>query len=284
VLDLLDLSYVYFPWISTQFRDSFLVTGKYNKYNYDDYLIMRISYSSSFSSFNAARPMRNYFTYRYGVETAGNVLYGINKLLKTPASSDGYRVFNIRYSQYVKGEFNSSYHHIIDKNNKIVYHFGLGVGVPYGNAEIIPFERRFYSGGANSIRGWSESTLGPGTYERFSSRRRDYNQVGDIKLDMNMEYRAKMFWVLEGALFVDAGNIWTMRDYENQPGGVFQFDTFSKQIALAYGAGVRMDFDFLLLRVDLGLKLYDPVKKSNPWTIVPTWNDMALHLAIGYPF
>ena len=286
-LDLLDLSYVYFPWISTQFRDSFLVTGKYNRYNYDDYLIMRVNYNTAFSGFNPVRPLRNYFTYRYGVEFAGNALYGLYKLLDIPADDQGfYRAFNIRYSQYIKGEINASYHQVIDRNNKFVYHAGIGAGIPYGNSEIIPFERRFYSGGANSVRGWGESQLGPGTYERFSLlRRRDYNQVGDVKIDLNVEYRTKMFWVLEGAIFADAGNIWTIREYENQPGGVFRLDSFWKQIALAYGIGVRLDFNFFLFRLDMGVKLHDPAAVSTPKWILPTsFRDVALHIAIGYPF
>ncbi|OJX88963.1 MAG: hypothetical protein BGP01_01310 [Paludibacter sp. 47-17] len=284
-LDLVDISYVYFPWISTQFRDSFLTTGLYNRYNYDDYLIMRMSYGASFQGYNPNRPMRNFMSYRYSVETAGNVLYGIDKLFRSPVDSLGnYRIFNIRYSQYVRGEVNASYHQIVDKNNKLVYHAGVGIAYPYGNAEVIPFERRFYSGGANSVRGWSESTLGPGSYERFNSLRRDYNQLGDIKLDLNMEYRAKMFWVLEGALFIDAGNIWTVRDYKSQPGGYFRLNTFWKQIALAYGAGLRMDFSFLLFRLDAGLKLYDPARiPTQPWR-APSFKDMAVHIAIGYPF
>ena len=167
-----------------------------------------------------------------------------------------------------------------------MYHAGIGAGLPYGNAEIIPFERRFYSGGANSVRGWGESMLGPGSYQRFSTnRRRDYNQVGDIKLDLNFEYRAKMFWVLEGAIFADAGNIWTVREYDNQAGGVFKPDTFWKQIALAYGIGLRMDFNFFLFRVDMGVKLHDPAAITTPrWVFPKSFNDVALHIAIGYPF
>ncbi|MDD2286083.1 MAG: BamA/TamA family outer membrane protein [Paludibacter sp.] len=286
-LDLLDLSYVYFPWISQQFRDNFLVTGKYNRYNYDDYLIMRLSYSTAFSGYSSARPMRNYFTYRYGVESAGNALFGIYKLLNIPSDAEGfYRAFNIRYSQYVRGEINASFHQIIDKNNKFVYHAGVGAGIPYGNAEIMPFERRFYSGGANSVRGWGESQLGPGTYQRFSTlRRRDYNQVGDIKLDVNFEYRTKMFWVLEGAFFADAGNVWTIREYDNQPGGAFRLDSFWKQIALAYGIGIRMDFNFFLFRIDMGVKLHDPAVVSTPkWVLPSSFKDIAFHIAIGYPF
>lgn len=283
--DLLDINYVYFPWISQPFRDAFLNTGLYNRYNYEDYLIMRFSYSSSFNSFNINRPLQNYYTYRYSFEAAGNLLYGINNLLQTHTGNDGfYRVFNIRYSQYVRAEFNASQHLIFDSNNRLVYHAGVGLGIPYGNADVIPYERRFYSGGANSVRGWSESTLGPGNYSRITNRRRDYNQVGDIKLDLNLEYRSKLLWVIEGALFADAGNVWTIRDYSYQPGGVFRWNTFLNQIALAYGFGLRFDFNFVLFRVDLGVKLYDPMVNNGTWNVLPNSNSFALHFAIGYPF
>lgn len=284
-IDLIDISYVYFPWISNEFYSTFLATGLYNRNNYDNYLIMRLNYSASFQGYNPNRPMRDYLSYRYSLETAGNALFGLDKLMGSPVDSLGnYRIFDIRYSQYVRGEINATYHQVLDENNKLVYHAGIGVAYPYGNAEVIPFERRFYSGGANSVRGWSESTLGPGSYVRFNSLRRDYNQLGDVKIDLNFEYRANMFWVLEGALFVDAGNVWTIRQYPSQPGGYFKFDTFWKQVAVAYGAGVRMDFSFLLFRLDAGFKLYDPARIAvQPWR-KPSFRDMALHIAIGYPF
>lgn len=232
--------------------------------------------------------MKNYSSMRYSFEAAGNMLYAMNHLLGTvPNSSDSsYRFFGIRYSQYIKAEYNITRHQIFDKDNRFVYHLGVGVGMPYGNADVIPYEKRFYSGGANSIRGWSESTLGPGVYQRISNNRRDYNQVGDIKLDMSMEYRAKLFRILEGALFLDAGNIWTIKDYETQKGGTFKFDTFMKQIAMAYGVGLRWDFSFFIFRMDMGVKLFDPVRpRIDQWRVNPTFkDDFAFHFAIGYPF
>jgi len=281
---------VRFDTIYQSFKDMYLNTSPpvFNPYNYQDHFIMRSGYSGSYSTFNANRPMQNYSSMRYSFEAAGNFLYAMNHLLGTaPNQSDSsYRFFGIRYSQYIKAEYNITRHQIFDKDNRFVYHLGVGVGMPYGNADAIPYEKRFYSGGANSIRGWSESTLGPGVYQRISNNRRDYNQVGDIKLDMSMEYRAKLFWIMEGALFLDAGNIWTIKDYETQKGGTFKFDTFMKQIAMAYGVGLRWDFSFFVFRTDLGVKLFDPVRpRVDQWRVNPSFkDDFAFHIAIGYPF
>ncbi|MBP1677479.1 MAG: surface antigen [Bacteroidetes bacterium] len=289
-LEFFNLSFMDFR-ILPEFEEKYLSTGEYNRYNYESRFILRMGYSGSFSNYNSNRPLRNYSTHRYSIESAGNFLNGLNELLGSQKSSDGYyKLFNVRYSQYVRGEYNMTHYQIFDKSNRFVYHFGAGLGVPYGNANIIPYERRFYAGGANSVRGWAESTLGPGTYLRNPNvRSRDYNQVGDIKLDMNMEYRAKMFWLLEGALFLDAGNIWTIKDYENQSGGVFRLDSFAEQFAIAYGAGLRFDFSFFIFRFDMGVRLYDPVlSRLERWRLGINWSEFkeatAFHIAIGYPF
>jgi outer membrane protein assembly factor BamA len=287
-LDLIDLSYVYFPEISDGFKTRYLATGIYNQYNYQDHLIMRLAYTNTYSGYVASRPLRNFISYTYSLETAGNVLYGLSHLFGLEKNPDGvYQFLNTSYAQYVKGYFSYSYNQIFDKNNRIVYRAALGVGVPYGNGSIIPYERRFFGGGASGVRGWSENSLGPGIYKRITGTgRRDFNQSGDIKLDLNMEVRSKLFWLLEGALFVDAGNIWTIKDYPEQEGGLFRFGDFYKQIAVAYGIGIRADFSFFLLRVDLGTKLYNPaLDRRNAWRTSPTLrDDFSLHLAIGYPF
>ena len=292
---LFDISFVHFPFISDAFRSSYLNPAApiFNPYNYYDHLIWRMGYGNSFTTFNASRPLKNYSVVRYSVETAGNILNGISHLISKPDTSGYYRIFNVRFAQYIKGEYNITHHQIYDKNNRFVYHFDLGVGVPYGNAgvtngnnNVIPFEKRFYSGGANSIRGWVEGTLGPGTYKR-NDLPRDFNQVGDIKLEMSMEYRTKLFWMVEGAAFLDAGNIWTIQDYDTQKGGTFHYDTFMNQIAIAYGLGMRLDFKFFILRVDCGAKLFNPAiaSRNDRWRLTPNLNDdVALHFAIGYPF
>ncbi|MDR2854334.1 MAG: BamA/TamA family outer membrane protein, partial [Prevotellaceae bacterium] len=275
-LELIDLSYVYFPDISEYFNNRYLVSGTYNRYNYQDHLIMRLAYSNTYSGFTASRPLRNFVSYAYNVETAGNVLYGLTHLMNAKRNEDGsHNFFNIRYAQYIKGFFSMSYNQIFDQNNRIVYRAALGVGVPYGNANNIPYERRFFGGGASGVRGWSENMLGPGVYSRSAnSGRRDFNQSGDIKIDLNMEVRSKLFWLLEGALFVDAGNIWTIKDYPEQAGGLFKFNEFYKQMAISYGFGIRADFSFFLLRVDLGTKLYNPaLDRRNAWRTSPNPRD-----------
>ena len=149
-----------------------------------------------------------------------------------------------------------------------------------------PFEKRFYAGGANGVRGWSVRTLGPGSYDSRNSVSDFINQCGDISLILNLEYRNKLFWVFEGALFIDAGNIWTIKNYPNQPGGFFSFKTFYKEIAAAYGIGLRMDFNYFLLRFDMGVKAHNPGKGQERWPIIhPRWGrDTSFHFSVGYPF
>lgn len=215
-LDLFDLSFVRFDTIYQSFKDMYLNTSPpvFNPYNYQDHVILRSGYTGSYSNFNTNRPMQNYSSMRYSFEAAGNMLYAMNHLLGT-----------VPNSMIVLTDFSESDIHNILRQNTILpdirflikttgLYIILELGLrAYGNADVIPYEKRFYSGGANSIRGWSESTLQPGVYQRISNNRRDYNQVGDIKY-MSMEYRAKLFWIMEGALFLDAGNIWTIKDYE----------------------------------------------------------------------
>lgn len=163
---------------------------------------------------------------------------------------------------------------------------GAGIGFPYGNSRVLPFEKRFYAGGANGVRGWGVRTLGPGSYNSHNSVTYFMNQCGDIRFDMSVEYRAKLFWVLEGGAFIDAGNIWTIHNYENQPGGMFHFDTFWKQIAWSYGIGLRMDFNYFLLRLDLGIKAYNPAEGQERWPLFRfNWHrNTAVHFSVGYPF
>ena len=230
----------------------------------------------------------NSYSIRFNFESAGNIMYALSKATNIRKNNDGeYAILGIPYAQYVKGEFDFSKNIRIDHRNSFAFHIGMGIAVPYGNAKTIPFEKQYFSGGANSVRGWTVRDLGPGSFVRDENTNL-LDQSGDIKLDSSIEYRSKLFWKFQGAIFVDAGNIWTIRDYDNQPGGVFKFDKFYKQIAVAYGLGLRLDLDFFILRFDGGMKALNPVyeKGKDRYPIIhPKFSrDFAFHFAVGYPF
>ena len=162
-----------------------------------------------------------------------------------------------------------------------------GVAYAYGNSNAMPFEKQFFSGGANSIRAWQVKDLGPGSYE--DPEESDYpNQTGDVKLEFNMEYRFKLFWKLEAALFLDAGNIWSLSAEDDREGAGFEFNRFYKELAVGTGVGARAVFSFLVFRFDLGIPLRNPyaIEGSNwlPGNSGVKGEDLTFNLAIGYPF
>ena len=290
--NLVDISYVYLPWVSEQFKTDILERSSVLRYSYTDHFIVDWSYMGSYSSKRQSQPNRSYINFNYTVETAGNFLYGLSKVLQLPQEAGGpYEIFSVPFSQYAKGDVNFTYHEVITPAHHLVYHAGIGVAVPYLNAQSVPFEKRYFSGGSNSVRGWQARTLGPGGYPGSVLANGYDLQAGDIRLDLNIEYRWRVWSIVELAAFMDAGNIWTINDYSSQPYGVFLWDEFYKQIAWSYGVGVRLDFTVLVFRVDFGVKLHDPTRlytDGKVWRTVPNglgWkDDMTFHFAIGYPF
>lgn len=294
-LDLVDINVVNLPKSTVDFIDHIAPSNPLLRYSYEDHFIMRMGYAvyitnrrpASSGIQNAARRFQtNTYTLRASGEIAGNLLYGISNLIGQKREGGVYRIFGIQYAQYVKGEFDYTINHAITTRNSISFHAGAGLAIPYGNSSMVPFEKRFFAGGANNVRGWGVRTLGPGAYDARNSVTDFINQCGDVSLILNLEYRNKLFWVFEGALFVDAGNIWTIREYPNQPGGAFRFRQFYKQIAAAYGIGLRMDFTYFLLRFDLGMKARNPAAGQEPWPLLhPSWRrDATFHFSVGYPF
>ncbi len=294
-VDVLDLNYVYMPWISSTFREEYLDNPENSnsilRYNYENLLIMKAGYGFTYHSDGreSRTASNNSYSIRFNIESSGNLLYAFSHMLNATRNEDHqYTVANIAYAQYIKTDIDFTKSFRIDHRNSIVFHVGMGVAYPYGNSRILPFEKRYFSGGANSVRGWSVRRLGPGSFAG-NDRNIDFiNQSGDIKLDLNLEYRTKLFWKLNGAFFVDAGNIWTIRDYEEQPGGAFRFDSFYKQIAVSYGLGLRFDFDYFILRFDAGMKAVNPAyrnsKEHYPLIHPDFGRDFAFHFAVGYPF
>ena len=288
--NLIDLNYIYVPWMSEAFRRQFMDRSSVLKASYEDHFIVDWSYTGSFSTYNPRFPNRSYLQLVLRAETAGNFLYALSELFHFPKNEGGsYMMGKIPFAQYAKGDFNFTYHGIITPKHHLVTHIGFGAAIPYLNAKVIPFEKRYFGGGASGVRGWQARTLGPGTF-RGAGNTMSYDlQVGDIHLEMNLEYRFKVLRFMELAAFTDAGNIWTIYNYDSQPGGVFTPE-FYKQIAWSYGAGLRFDLSVMIFRIDFGVKLYDPSRMDlgTQWRIAPNglcWrDDMTFHFAIGYPF
>lgn len=292
-IDLIDVNYLYMPWIQPDFEEKYLnAENNYIlRYNYQDRLIVRTGYSYVYNSAGRALVnntlMGNSHTFRFNFESAGNLLYALAKATGRGKNEDGeYTLLSIPFAQYLKADIDYAKNIVIDNRNSLAFHLGGGIAIPYGNATMVPFEKRYFSGGANSVRGWSVRDLGPGTYS--SPDNNFMNHSGDIKLDASVEYRTRLFWKFRGAVFIDAGNIWTLRNYKDQPGGQFKFNTFYKQIAVAYGLGLRLDLDFFVLRFDGGMKALNPVHESGKLrypVIHPNFGrDFAFHFAVGYPF
>jgi len=293
-IDLLDISYIYLPWISPKFKEDYLNSANsIINYSYNNHLIVRSGYNYYYNSIGGAMQNNtsasNSYSVRINLESAGNMLYGISKLVHQQKTTDGnYSILNIAYAQYLKGDFDYAKNIEIDKRNSFAFHAAFGLAYPYGNSTVLPLEKRYFAGGANSVRGWSVRTLGPGSYKGEDNSINYLNQSGDIKLDLSVEYRSKLFWKVQGATFVDAGNIWTIRNYENQPGGAFRLNSFYKEIAFAYGVGLRLDFDYCVFRFDGGMKAINPAYSSGKdrYPIInPDFSrDFAFHLTVGYPF
>lgn len=293
-LDILDLNYIYVPWISETFKseylDSISNSNSILKYNYENLLITKLGYTYSYNSSLDKSKMHNRVAYslRAGAECSGNLLYLGSTLVNASKSSDGqYTFLNIAYAQYVKGDFDFTARVRIDDRNSFVAHFGFGIAYPYGNSRVLPFEKRYFAGGANGMRGWTVRTLGPGRYRNSGTNIDFINQSGDMKLDINLEYRSHLFWKLHSAVFVDAGNIWTLRSYKEQPGGQFKINSFYKDMAFSYGLGFRLEMDMFVFRLDAAMKAINPAysgKDKYPIIRPDFSRDFALHFAIGYPF
>lgn len=293
VIEPIGVTYVRMPWSSQKFKDLYLSeeVNPILRYSYDEQLVVRSAYSYTYSNWRqlSRRGMPEIpFRIRSGIEVAGWLPRIVTKLGGGESNQRGFKeFFGIEYSEYVKGDIDIAPMYVFDEKSSVAGHLAVGVAYPYGNSGVLPFEKRYFGGGANSVRGWSTRTLGPGTYNRDYCGYDFGRRVGEIKLDLSLEYRRKVSNLIEIASFVDAGNIWTIKDYIEQPGGLFNFYSFYKELGIAYGLGLRLDLNFLLLRFDGGMKAHNPaLPDGSRWSILkPQFRrDFAFHFAIGYPF
>ena len=199
--------------------------------------------------------------------------------------SDYSTLLNIRYSQFLRTDFDFRYYHYLDRNNSLVFRTMIGIGLPYGNSDVLPFEKGFYAGGANGLRGWEIRSLGPGGYVDPQGFR--YDRIGDILMEFSSEYRFPIYSYLNGALFADAGNIWLLNQSADYPKGHFEFDNFLSQMAVDAGFGLRLDLQFFIIRTDAAIPLRKPSRSAGDrWKPLSeiAFRDFIWNFGIGYPF
>ena len=283
--DLLALNFISMPWISDKFRKEYLEDAATSNalllYNYQNLFIMRTGFRYTYNN--------GRYAIKTNIESGGNLLSLMAQILGFHKNSDGdYTFLDVAFAQYVKGDIDYTRNFHLDYRNQLVFHFGLGLAYPYGNSSVLPLEKTYFSGGANSVRGWSVRSLGPGGFVNEDGTYNYIMHTGDMKLDLNLEYRTHLFWKLGAALFVDAGNIWNLREYDDQPNGQFRLSTFLKQLAASYGLGFRFNFDYFILRFDMGMKAVNPVYTNSrehfPIIYPKLSRDFAFHFAVGLPF
>lgn len=225
---------------------------------------------------------KNSVSIRLRMESAGLAVSGINAIgSKNKQDFSSWRFFGMQYATYELIELDVRYAHTIDKKNAIATRLNFGIGVPLLNSSVLPFEKSFYLGGANSMRAWQYRTLGPGSYHSDVRKERS----GDIKLEMNVEYRGPIYKFIKFGVFTDVGNIWLSKKDKQMPNAEFQFNRFYKELAWAAGAGLRLDFSFFIIRLDVAFPIYDPNEMpENRWIDKSVLKKLYIPLAIGYAF
>ena len=285
-INIVDLNYVNVGDMSDDFSE--FIEGKYIESSYRSHVVPALNYTFTFSN-QSINKDEDFIFFRIRPEVAGNLFSAGYYIAGTEKPEQGFVFFDTPYAQYMIADLDLRYHKIFSEANELVFRVFAGVGYPYGNASAMPFEKKYFSGGSNGIRAWQVRSLGPGSYKLPLELRSQYpNQLGDIKLEANAEYRFDLFWQLEGALFLDAGNIWAISSADERQGAIFKPRTFYDEVAVGTGMGLRMDLSFVIIRFDLGAKLRDPGLSDGPsW--FPKYESyfkegLVLNFAIGYPF
>ena len=276
-LNVVQLSHMDESFYETLSRNPFM------RYAYQDHFDAGVGGTFYLSSSSEAIPSESYRYLRLTTDLSGNVIGLFKPMMKTDEEGRGL-IFGIPYSQYVRAELTLGRTWMFGRGDRqaIATRLLAGAGHSYGNSSVLPFEKQFYAGGANSMRGWQARALGPG----MSPMNESFiipSQTGDMKLEANVEYRFPMFWKVEGALFVDAGNVWTFK--QDDPKSKFDLDTLGDSIAMDWGIGLRVNLSFLVLRLDAAKKLHDPAVQK--WLGPDDWQKKgsgAIHFGVGYPF
>lgn len=285
VLRPIDISVVKLKYIDENYLES--LDNPYLVNSYESQIIGGISgsyiYNNSENNSNL-----NFTKWRVNLETNGNLISAVTSVFNNEyTSEDGEsydRIFGVRYAQYVRGDVEFSKSFKLSRESSLVYRFYTGAGLAYGNSSTVPYEKLFYCGGSNSMRGWQARTLGPGSTAEPTDVVYD-SQLGNFKLETNLEARFPVWGMFKGAVFCDVGNVWFLKSEDYSEEGVFKFDTFFSQLGFDAGIGLRMDFNFFVFRVDWGLKIHNPNKSvGNRWIQGFSFSDTTLNFGVGYPF
>ena len=278
-----DITIVDMGYMDEEFYNS--LQNRYLQNSYSSQLISALSFNYVFNS-QRRNLTGNATVVRINAEVAGNLLDGLTHLFGSPAEGKDYHeLFGIRYSQYFRIESSVSHKIMLGEKTALAGRLYAGCGVAYGNAEALPMDRLFYAGGSNSMRGWTPRTLGPGTTPTPENMLYP-TQLGDMRLEANLEFRFPIWGIFHGATFFDVGNIWFLKENnaEYSPDAVFRGD-FYKELGFNTGIGIRLDIKFAILRLDCGIQLHNP---NNPagerWIQSFKWKNTALNFGVGYPF
>lgn len=261
-----------------------LVANPFMRYSYQDHFDAGVGGTLYYSSSPRINPDATYWYTRLSFDLSGNVLSMFRQWMSTDES--GARlVMGAPFSQFARAEWTVSRVWVFGRDDRqsVAARFVSGVGYAYGNSSSLPFEKQFYVGGANSMRGWQSRALGPGSAVEDKSFSIP-SQTGDVRIEANAEYRFPMVWKLAGAVFADVGNVWTLMDKDDEAGG-FGRD-FYKTLAADWGIGVRADLNFLVVRIDAGFKFRDP-SGDGEWLGPRRWfrsDGYSVHFGVGYPF
>ncbi len=252
--------------------------------SFSNQFIPSLSYTYTFDK-SYGRRQRDRFVLQASMTEAGNLLAGLYGAFGAHGTK---RLFGSPFSQFVKGTLEAKWFHRIGQHNLLATRLLVGAGYAYGNSQVLPYSEQFYIGGANSIRAFTVRSLGPGSYRPPADQPNGYwDQTGDFKLEANAEFRFRIAGNLGGAVFVDAGNIWLLKNDPQRPGGALRAKGFWEQIALGTGVGLRYDISVLVLRLDMGIGIHTPYAnpdKPGYYNIQRFKDGLGIHLAIGYPF
>ncbi len=280
----------FFTINKTDSFNNFLAKRPSLKRSYDQQITWGSNYAFIYSNQKSATDLW-YTTLRGGVEIAGNILYaGFRAANSKSSQQDSFLIFKVPFSQYARFEAEWRNYVRITRHSSFAMRSYAGIGIPYGNSKSLPYVKQFFVGGLNSLRGFQIREIGPGGFvdstvniddPKASQGTLFIDQVGDIKMEVNAEIRFDIYKWLKGAAFIDAGNVWLIREDPSRPKGVFEFNRFWREFGISAGAGVRMDFNFFVIRLDYGVPIRDPrIAGDNKWTI----RKGQFNLGIGYPF